>query len=757
MRLPFLPSFGKKENPSYYLVLILRNEKAKAVIFEELLGKIKVVGQHQENFKNAIENASEEEFLQVLDKTISSAEEPLPENIETQKTIFGVKEDWVEDNKIKKQYLLKLKKASDELGLTPIGFLVITEAIVNLLQKEEGAPVSAILVDLGQKFITVSLIRAGRLIESKSSEIQDSIAFTVDTVLKHFQIPEILPSRIILFNEGEDFSQEFISYQWSKSLPFLHLPQIVNLESGFDARAVLFGAAAQMGFEVFSEKIEKKDLEKLEKTEEKKETTPNNKEPKKIKEEMLQTENFGFLKDQDIAKTKVSQKQEVKAEGNKVIEEKISEIPEALEEKAEKQPFPLDAAIILKGAKDVGAKIFNILSKIPYKKIFSSVISHKGLFGKKTILVPLIVLLPIAVIFIFYLSTVRSTVVLEIKQKIIKNNQDILFSTIAKTNAAQNTIEAKLINVSEDGESSAETTGKKDVGTQAHGAVTIFNSAGSFILSSETILTSSNGLEFTLDKSVVLASSSGDIFSGTVPGKTNINITASQIGPTYNLPSNTKFSIGGNSSIAAKNDAPFSGGTKKEITVVAQKDIDNLLIQMPKTLRQKAKDGAQKTLSGNRVLLPTFINEGIVEKDLSSEVGDEANNVNLKATVSYQGLSYDKNDLAQLMESIVSKNISKDATIDYDNLKVKVEKLEKKNDQEFLISLVVDALLLPKLDSKNLASQIAGLSYEEAKNKLSRIPQLSNVSISSSLNIPLFPKTLSRISRNIKITINVHE
>ncbi|MDO8659420.1 MAG: hypothetical protein Q7K54_02350, partial [Candidatus Parcubacteria bacterium] len=248
MNLPFLKKFNKKVLPSYFLVLVLRDEKVNAVIFEEIEGKAKLVGQKEEYFSASIDEISPDEFLQTLDKAISTAESSLPENIQTQKTIFGVKETWTENDQIKKEYLARLKKASQELGMTPIGFLVISQAISHLLQKEEGAPISAILAEVNKKTVTVTLIRAGKSIETKSAEIHETIPFTVDTILKHFNIPEILPSRIVVFNGKEDLSQEFISHTWSKSLPFLHLPQITNLPHGFDAKAVLFGAATQMGF-----------------------------------------------------------------------------------------------------------------------------------------------------------------------------------------------------------------------------------------------------------------------------------------------------------------------------------------------------------------------------------------------------------------------------------------------------------------------------------------------------------------------------
>ena len=107
MKLPFLE---KKEKTEYYLALVLRNEKATSVIFEKIGTTIKYISHGQEEFKNTVEDAETEEFLDVLDKAITEAESALPESIETHKTIFGLKESWVEDNKIKKSILKSLKK-----------------------------------------------------------------------------------------------------------------------------------------------------------------------------------------------------------------------------------------------------------------------------------------------------------------------------------------------------------------------------------------------------------------------------------------------------------------------------------------------------------------------------------------------------------------------------------------------------------------------------------------------------------------------
>src|SRR3989344_1343041 len=248
MKLPFST---KKEKREYFLALLLRDEKAYAVVFEEQQGRARVVGEHEVHFKDTLETASDDELLDVLDKAISSAESELPKDVQSQKMILGVKEEWVEGGKIKKEYLVKLKKICESLGLSPIGFLIITEAIAHLIQKEEGAPVSGILIDIGKKTVDVTLLRAGRIVESKSAPVTDSIAKTTDILLHHFTSYEVLPSRIFVTGSHKDtehIAQEFISHAWSKSLPFLHVPQVIALPWGFDAKAVLNGAVTQMGF-----------------------------------------------------------------------------------------------------------------------------------------------------------------------------------------------------------------------------------------------------------------------------------------------------------------------------------------------------------------------------------------------------------------------------------------------------------------------------------------------------------------------------
>ncbi|MFH1832692.1 MAG: baseplate J/gp47 family protein [Candidatus Levyibacteriota bacterium] len=754
MKISFTSLFGKKEKPHYFLALLLRDEKACGVIFEELKGKIQVKGEAQEYFKTSIEQASENELLEVLDTVISNAEENLPKDVETRKTVFGLKETWVEGPKIKKEYLLKLKKASDSLGLAPIGFLVIHEAIVHLMGDEEGAPVSAILVEVDKEAISISICRAGRIIETKRTKIEDGLAQSCDKLLHYFTKTEILPSRIVLFDgkNTERLQQEFISHAWSKNLSFLHVPQITNLPKGFDAKSVLFGAASQMGFEVLEEKEidkdkkttvaetveEKKEIEEVEKTEPSvvEETKDADEFKKEITEDFA---SFGFLKDEDIAsfKKKENINQDIKPKEEE-IEENITEKDEILKTKQNQSIFSFFSFLkILKNIK------FPPLPSLPSVKM------------NKLIFIPPFILFLILALLGFYLFKSEAVIVLNIDPKIIEQSTNMTFSTSQNSDPVKDIIHAQDVSVSQDGEMTADVSGKKEVGDKAKGTVTILSSlSGETTIKEGAIVTSSNDLKFVLDSNVKLASSSGldDLKSN------KANVTANDIGKEYNLPSGTKFTIGSfdNSQLVAKNDNPFSGGTKKEVTAVSKADQDKLLSDLPKKLEENAKNSLLQKMPNDQALLPIFTATDFTKKEFSQKIGDEAQNLKLTATISFTGLAYKKGELDSLLKNYSLENAN-DMILAENGTKYDLTDLKLEKSKEVSATLNLKLYLLPKFDEQKLTSSITGKSIEESKNILLKLPQVTGVDIQLNPSLPFLPKIMPRFSKNIKLTLNSEE
>lgn len=758
MNISKLPFLDKKEKPEYFLCLILRNEKVKAVIFEKQGDTIKYLNQAQAPFTNTIEDSPTEEFLNALDKAITNAESVLPTNVETHKTLFGLKESWVEDNKIKKEYLEKLKKAGDELSLEPIGFLIFSEALVNLLQKEEGAPITAILAEVGEKFATVSLVKTGKIVEVRSSEIHESVSLTVDTILKHLQTPEVMPSRIILFDGSQgDLTQEFIGHKWSNSLPFLHLPQTLSLPKDSDIKAVLLGAATQMGANlvfdiktpIVSDNLEVVEKENVFKTNET-EKDLENKETLDYVEKDSSMEFFGFV-GTDIAKIEPPVVTEAIANiPNEALEEKTEEIPEDVKiEEEQRDNFPTLGVLTTEKARKFSLNLAPILNN--FKRNLLSILKVNGTKDKKLIIFGISLFIVIILFFFLFIFKTNADITIVIDPKTEDKTVSVTFSPNSSTNIVGSVLKAEIIPIDEIGSTTIDTKGKKDVGTKAKGAVTIFNNdSDSVNLAEGSTLTSSNGQKFTTDSSISIASASGDIFAGTKPGTKNVNVTAADIGTDYNLPSDTKFTVGNSKTVAAKNDNAFTGGTKKNITVVSKDDLAKLEQALPGELSNKAKSDISSKIKSGQTILPDFIDTDLSNEKFDKKLDDEAKQVSLNATVSFNYLSFNNTDMADFASKLF--NNSK-FSVEKSNLETSAKNIKILKNKDVTTDLNIKAKLFPKIDTNALINQLAGQDVQKAKNMLSNLENVQNVTIKISPNLPFVSSNLPKTSSNIKINI----
>ena len=752
MKLPSF-SFGKKEKSDYFLALILQDEKVNSFIFEKIAQTITILGRSEEVLETPVDNLSYEELLDAIDKIVSQAEEQTQKDLGTLKTIYGLKQAWVSENKIKKEYIDKLQNVSRELELTPVGFLTITDAIVNLIQKEEGAPPSAILADIGDKFVTVSLIKAGKIIETKTSEIHQSPVFTVDTLLKHLTLPEILPSKVFFVGD-EELTQEFIGHQWSKSLPFLHLPQITNLAPSFIENAFVEGVAKEMRAEIVGEQateFQKDEAEILKASEpfdaQGKPEAARKEEPieqlggeeEKPKIEYLDNAQsfFGFVEGKDVAKSEPKELKEVEVPPS-IEGEQIAEIPEGLKLSQTGNRIVPVILIGISFAKRFFSKLnLGILKRIPIKL-------PGGAGGRKTI-VPVIGGLLLLSFLAYYFFFIKADVTLSVKPRIEDFTQKVLFSTSKSSDFDANIIAGQFAEAQVSGSTSKSATGKKETGDKAKGTVTVYNNSQNLItLPVRTRLTRNDLSFFTLTE-IQIASRSG---VPSTPGSKNVEVEAENFGTEYNLPSGITFlSVANNPDLDAINSNAFSGGTKKEITVVSQKDLDALEDDLIKKLSDEAKTQVLNKVEAGKQILPEFASTTVKNPSFDKKLGDEASSITLKGSVSYRALVFNRNDLLDY-----SEKLAPDSSISRDNIKIDFKNIEAINANEIEADLAVEARILPKFDENDIKNKISRKSFNEAENILLSLSDVVRVSIGFSPNIPLLPRILPA-GNNIRIQI----
>jgi len=772
MGLPFkLHLFRKTPEEGYYLALVLRDEKVAALIFKELEGKITIVAKREETLKDTLEKTPLDELVTILDKVISHVETRLPADIEIKDTVFGLKDSWVSEKKISKDFLTKLKHICSELDLKPIGFIVLPEAIAHLIKQEEGAPVTALISEVGKFGVTVSLFKAGKLIETKTKPITSTPMHAVDEVLKEFENVEILPSRIILFHattelgdiNKDELSQQFIAHSWSKSLPFLQIPQISILPHEFDGKAIVAGAATQLGFEFTglpqdlneSEIIdfEPKKSRRINKLKNDDHDLEIEKNSDKTTSESINANAFGFVLNEDITTIP----KHVKENSMQAINNSETDFEDRNTRVEKRNDFALNEVIEENNDEDISIKkskanpLFLITTFFRKLKPRSSTIAKKNwLF----LIPPILILLLIASLLLYFFS-LKATVTLIVSPKDVEETQRITLSTKSQNDFTKNIIAAKELAVAIEGSAETETSGEKEVGDKAKGTITLFNSDESKKTFKEgTEIASEKGLIFVLDKETSVASASGDIFTGIKSGTAQAPVTASKIGTEYNLPSNSKFSIQGTDVVAAKNESAFSGGTKKKVTVVTQKDVDKLEEELPKSLEEKARTELKKKLNGNEELLTGFTDITLSKTTLDNAVDKEAKTVKLTGTVNFISVAYDKDDLLQFAEESIKERYTKEE-LNRDNIDTKLSGIKDTSETELTAVAAINAGLLPKIDIEDMKTKLTGKSFTEVK-ELARgtSSQIKDAQITLSPNLPFLPEVLPRITKNIDIIVN---
>ncbi len=738
MKLPAIPFLTKKVTTEFFLALIFESDKVTSILFKESEKTLVILASHETPVD--LEEASSEDLIVSCDSVISRIEMSLPEGGVLEKTIFAVPYSWVDEGRIKPERLAQLKKISQELALTPMGFIVSVEAITAFLQKKEGAPISGIFVELSEKYLTVFIVRGGNIIDVKHGVVEEGVEKTVEKLLSQVTKLDVLPSKIILLHnkEAESISQRFLSHHWTKELPFMHLPQVTILEKGFENEAIINGVASQLNVTIKGEMVE---------------TTREERDTSTVPV-TGGGDTFGFVRDEDVAQkhpepeeTKTPEEEgfefsedhpreaQVKRHGvvQKEDNEQIYEEDIPQEEEEEKA----------KGAGIAGLFTPQSLSKIP-----------KIIGNGKQFMVPLIALLVVVGILVAYYTVIlKAKVIVFTDQKEFAQDQmDITLTSSGESSFEEKILKISTIDKEVEGEQSQETTGKKDTGQKATGTITLFNkSESSKQIEKGTTVTSSNNLEFTLNDSVSIASTSS---FATSFQSAQAKVTASSFGKEYNLPSQTNFTVKGisTSDVFGRNDSAFSGGTKEEIQVVAKKDLTVLEDAVVERLFEKAKSESEGSLSDKDALIPMYLSYDFKEKKFDRKENDSAKTLKLNATIVFTLGTYNKEELLKFISSSDEFDVPDEFKLDDSESKISISDIEKSGN-DLSAKLSFNAIFKPLLDEKKVPSLIGGKGTKDAVEVLKKTPGISDASIQYENAIPFLPQVVPLSGGNISVEV----
>ena len=358
------------------------------------------------------------------------------------------------------------------------------------------------------------------------------------------------------------------------------------------------------------------------------------------------------------------------------------------------------------------------------------------------------------------LALPKADVKIIVEQRPLEREATLTASTqVAALDVDARKIPAQVKSATESGSSKTAATGTKAVGTNAKGTVTVFNktvSNKSFPAGTKIASSSGSTIQFTFDSAVTVPAATV-IDTGITFGQATVNVTATAIGPEYNLSANTSFIILGtpDTDANAKNSSPFTGGSKRDVQVVAQADLDKLLSDLTTQLSDKAKTDITSLGGPNDQIIDKAIKTSIVSKTYDKKAGDEATEVTLNLSLSVTATVYSGQDL----KDILSKTLEAAAPDGYEvstegqETSAELIAVEANGDLTFLGR--IRANLIPKFDKDELARNLSGKKPQVAESYLQNIPSVVSYQVNIWPNLPDFFKSFPRDSKRIHIQVTV--
>lgn len=750
----------QRPQAKYYLALILKEKEIKAIVWQDEGGQVSLYDTGIVYTQESVDSIDSEQLLVSVDQAIGIAEKNLPQNIKTTHCIFGLEEWWIKDNVIAPHYMTKLKTICKELELKPLGFVVLTEALSHVLKREEGVSPNAFLVLLGFDAITVSLIRHG-VVEKTATLAKNGVTETelTATIIQSFGDLDIKPHRFLLYDgaiSAEEARNEFVNFDWQERLGFMHMPKVDVLPKDLDMLAVVSGAAKEMGLSFGSD--EQREAEHVIEASEQENEVENVEVPKEG--------DFGFLVNEDIAKHAEEQAkpeettEEVTSKAQTESDEELPQDdgepqyavpmgyarehvePTKTQQMPHQQPHP-SPKVKLPSFALPAFKLPSFGKGSPFDMVGKN---HKLWLITGGILVALVLI----VVGLLYIQ--KATVTLYVDAKVVEKDINVIVDPKASAiDAASKTIPGQAVDSDQVGDKTGKATGQQTIGDKAKGEVTIYNKTeNTKTFQKGTVLNGPNGLQFTLDSDVTVASS--EAFSVT-PQSVKAQVTAAQIGDESNLSANTNlpFKDYPTSSYFAKNDNAFAGGTKKTVTVVSKEDQDNLLKSVLDDLAAKAKDDLQTKSQGLKVV-DSSMAQNVTEKKFSKQVGDQTENFSVSVKATFTTLAYKESDLNDVIASDLGSDIPSGYEVQKDQTAMDIKNVQKDKSGKATVTLHATIHLVPTLDLDAIRKNITGKSRTAVETYLSAL-QTQSIDIQQNIKLPKPFDLLPLKSNNITIEV----
>ena len=703
----------------------------------------------------------EEDLVTAADNALSSAIQGFPDSLaEPQKTVFGVTSSWVSEGQIKPEFLSKIKVVCSELSLTPIGFVVLPEAIAHLIKAQEGSPLNAVVLGVYKEILEITFFKLGSLLGT--TEVSRSVSVVDDAAegLVRFGVKDPIPSRILLYNgregELEEVRQSLLKVNWEDDtrLRFLHTPKVEIIEAREKIFAVSLAGASEMASVTSVESLKTEPdsvkTEEEEKEELSRETVIGQEENFAEGDQNLTPEDLGFSLEKDIAQGIDSPQQEP---DQAFLRQRVDEIHRNVEPVSSKDVITKSPRAFKLNIYVLTSTFTKIKEKFAALRLPKSRISGRFAVGGNRLLVSGLAFFIILLLIggVAWWSLPRATVTVYVSPKRLEEEFNMSVDvTKGSSDFSQKILAGETIETKVSGDKTKDATGTKTVGDKAKGEVTLYRVGSQITIPGGTVLHGPEDLQFALDSEVTVASGSAGS-AGTIKAL----VVAEDIGAQYNLASGTTFRVGNYTSfdLEAKNEASFSGGSSREITAVSSEDQKVLEEDLSIELKGNAKKELLGKVSEGHILIEESLAATTSSRTFSNKEGDEAETLKLSLGVEASAVSIQKEEIVKLASEVLKDKVPGGFVLRGDQIDFGFN-LEDSDSKVYEFEVRISANLLPEVNTEVIETRIRGRNPDVAEEYLNReVPGFVRAEIKLRPELPTKLKTLPHVAKNIEVEV----
>jgi hypothetical protein len=276
-------------------------------------------------------------------------------------------------------------------------------------------------------------------------------------------------------------------------------------------------------------------------------------------------------------------------------------------------------------------------------------------------------------------------------------------------------------------------SGTKDIGDKAKGTVVITNGESSdpITVPAGASFVAASGPKFTSNASVTVPGAKV-VSGGIQKGSASVAVTAADIGPEYNLAAQN-YTIQSYDDLGASGEA-MAGGTKQTVTVVSQADVDKAKEQLGSQNADAAKAELKKQFNDDSLIIEESYSAEQSAPSVSPAIGEQAKTAKLTVETTYTYVGLARTDVKAILTSAINdalKDKTDQQTYSSGESTIVFQTFEKQG-AVFNTRMSTTGQIGPKIDTAQLAKQLAGKRFGEIQAIVNQISGVNNVDITFS-------------------------